>query len=627
MENNSTIHFHQRIIVRLIVPIAVLIVLFFAVLLTFVWYTYRADQIAADEVPQRVSENMRDKVVAFFDSQRVTISLAAKNIQESELSDNQRRFLSVVVDSNPALLEIVMLNSARTEIYRALKPTTSSIIDLSNPAIKKSIERVFTTRNEDITKPLQTESKTSYIVWSVPIFSETNQIVGVLSATIDISVFWQLAVDVVPPNIDTHVYITDADGYVLVSNRRLNAEEHQSRVRDILFRLGGDQKTARYTGVFNETVAGKAEVLEPTDWFAVVEVSFDDLTIDSRRNIAVFFIIVIFFSILIFYTFYSFRYNLVQPLTIFRKAITELSKGNYATRIHLNARSELSLLADIINAMAVSIETQTSEIIARLKHTITDLDRSAKTLMKRDEELSRANDRLLTLDHAKSEFVSIAAHQLRTPLSALKWAQQMLLDGEAGQVSEQQKALLSQSQESVRRMVTLVNDLLAADHLEYGKVAYVFKNVSPEDILTNMVLELKPMADEHKITIDCDFAGKKTLVNADAERIKEAFLNVLNNAIKYSPDGGTVTIRANYGMGRVVFSIADNGIGIPDADRERLFEKFVRMENAKKVDANGSGLGLFIVRKVIDAHGGKIWFTSVEGKGATFFLEFPLVNN
>jgi signal transduction histidine kinase len=246
--------------------------------------------------------------------------------------------------------------------------------------------------------------------------------------------------------------------------------------------------------------------------------------------------------------------------------------------------------------------------------------------MKRDEELSRANDRLLRLDHAKSEFVSIAAHQLRTPLSALKWAQQMLLDGEAGQVSESQRLLLTQSQESVRRMVTLVNDLLAADHLEYGKVAYDMKSACPEDVLSGCALELKPMADEHHIALVIELPQKSKAM-IDAERIKEAFLNILNNAIKYSPDGGAVTLRANYGMGKVVLSIQDTGIGIPEGDRDRLFEKFVRMENAKKVDANGSGLGLFIVKKVIDAHGGKIWFTSEEGKGSTFYIELPVVNN
>lgn len=626
MEKELTIHFHQRIIVRLIVPISTLVAVLFIVLASFVWYTYRADQNAANEIPKTVSESMRGKVTNFFDTQRLNISLTAKNIREIPLTLDQQRFLGEVVDGNPALLEMIVLNDSRNEVYRAIKPTAGVVADISNPIIKKSTERVFATRKEDITKPLQTSSKTSYIVWSVPIFSQTNQIIGVLSTTIDISVFWQIAVDVAPLNIDTHIYITDPEGHILISNKKLDSEALVSRVGDILFRINSNQQTAEYSGVLGNVVAGKAALLTPTDWYAIAEVSYSDLTKNSRRNIGILFFAIVFILMLVFYTFYSLHYNLVKPLATFRSAITELSNGNFATRIKIDARNELSLLADIINKMAMSIETQTTEIIARLKHTIADLDRSAKTLMKRDEELSRANDRLLSLDHAKSEFVSIAAHQLRTPLSALKWAQQMLIDGEAGQISESQKNLLLQSQESVRRMVTLVNDLLVADHLEYGKVAYNFQNVCPEEVLSKMVLELKPMADEHKIKIDCNFESK-SLINADPERIKEAFLNVINNAIKYSPDGGTVTIRANYGMGKVVFSITDTGIGIPEIDRNRLFEKFVRMENAKKVDANGSGLGLFIVKKVIDAHGGKIWFTSMEGQGSTFFIEFPVVNN
>lgn len=622
-KSTQFIYFHQRILVRLLVPLTLIVLILFGIISSFVWYTYRADQNAALSLPQEVSEKMHDKVANFFALQSNTMSFVAKNIRTSSLTEDQARYVSDVVDANSAILEMVIIDPAHNETYRAFKPTVGAIVSLENPMVRKSLDRVLLSRHSDITKPLLTQNKTSYVVWSTPIFSSTNQVVAILSATIDISVFWQLAIEVAPQNVDTHVYITDPEGHILVSNKEVDATNAVNAVNDILFRTTTNKTATKYTGVLKKEVSGKLALLEPTDWYAVVEISFADLTENSRRDLIVLVSVALFLVLLFVYTIYVFHKNLVRPLTIFKKAVSELSEGNYTTRIFIPVRNELALLADVMNKMAASIESQTTENVSKLKKTITDLDRSAKTLMRRDEELSKANERLMTLDHAKSEFVTIAAHQLRTPLSALKWAQQMLLDGEAGAVTEPQRLLLGQSQESVRRMVVLVNDLLAADHLEYGKVVYKFISACPEDILQSMAAELKPMADERHISLVCDFQGKRSNVQVDAERLKEAFLNIINNAIKYSPEGGKIVIASTYGMGKVSFSITDSGIGIPLADRERLFEKFVRMENAKKVDANGSGLGLFIAKKIVDAHGGAIWFTSNEGAGTTFYIELP----
>lgn len=622
-KSTQFIYLHQRIIVRLLVPLCLIVFILFGIISSFAWYTYRADQNAALSLPQEVSEKMHDKVKNFFALQTNTMSFVAKNIRTSSLTEDQARYVSDVVDANSAILEVVITDLAHNETYRAFKPTVGAITSLENPAIRKSLDRVLLSRRSDITKPLVTQNKTSYVVWSTPIFSSTNQVVAILSATIDISVLWQLAIEVAPQNVDALVYITDPEGHILVSNKAVDTTNAVNTVTDILFRTATNKTATQYVGVLKKEVSGKTVLLEPTEWSAVVEISFADLTKNSRRDLIVLVSVAVFLVLLFAYTMYVFHKNLVRPLNILKKAVSELSEGNYATRIFIPVRNELSLLADVMNKMAGSIESQTTENVSKLKKTIADLDRSAKTLMRRDEELSKANERLMTLDHAKSEFVTIAAHQLRTPLSALKWAQQMLLDGEAGAVTEPQRLLLGQSQESVRRMVVLVNDLLAADHLEYGKVTYNFISACPEDILQSMAAELKPMADEHHISVLCDFQGKRSIVQADIGRLKEAFLNIINNAIKYSPEGGKVAIASAYGMGKVSLSITDSGIGIPLADRERLFEKFVRMENAKKVDANGSGLGLFIAKKIVDAHGGTIWFTSDEGVGTTFYIELP----
>ena len=263
----------------------------------------------------------------------------------------------------------------------------------------------------------------------------------------------------------------------------------------------------------------------------------------------------------------------------------------------------------------------------RLQRILEEQRRSARLLVRRDLELQRANDQLRELDKDKSEFVSIAAHQLRTPLSAIRWAHQMVMDGEAGKITDEQKALLAQAQDSVQRMIDLVNNLLDADHLEFGQIQYVFSDINIVLLLNEVIGELAPMARERKVKLDYSTLDTPCSVRADPSRLKEAFLNVLNNAIKYTPEGGTVSVQLTETNDTLTISIKDTGIGIPKDGQTRLFQKFVRMENAKKIDANGSGLGLFIVKKIIDGHKGKITLESEEGTGTTFYITLPKAKN
>lgn len=249
---------------------------------------------------------------------------------------------------------------------------------------------------------------------------------------------------------------------------------------------------------------------------------------------------------------------------------------------------------------------------------------TAETLLLRDLELSRARAELQVLDREKSEFVSIAAHQLRTPLSAMLWAHQMLIDEELGNLNSKQKQMLEQSRKSIERMVDLVKDLLSADHLEFRQVIYDFKHLNINYLVTEVVDELMPMAQERNISVSLQLPEMRPEIKADPQKLKEAFLNVLNNAIKYSPPNGQVTVTLSVHQSEIRVQVVDRGIGIPKKDHHRMFEKFSRSDNAKKIDADGSGLGLFIVKKIIEAHDGSITFTSEEDKGTIFVISLPL---
>ncbi len=231
------------------------------------------------------------------------------------------------------------------------------------------------------------------------------------------------------------------------------------------------------------------------------------------------------------------------------------------------------------------------------------------------------------VERIKTEFVSLAAHQLRTPLSAIKWTLRMILDGDLGEVSPDQKALLEKSYLANERMINLINDLLNVARIEEGR--YLYKP-QPEDIgiIFSEVIELhKEKAERKKIEIIFKKPESLPKVLVDKEKIALAISNLVNNAIEYTLAGGKVTVEIQKREKELLCLVSDTGIGIPKDQQSRVFTKFFRATNAMRMQTEGTGLGLFITKNIIEAHGGKIWFQSEEGKGTTFYFSLPLIEN
>ncbi len=258
--------------------------------------------------------------------------------------------------------------------------------------------------------------------------------------------------------------------------------------------------------------------------------------------------------------------------------------------------------------------------VVRLNAIITSMDKSAMMLVHRDLELRRANQKLSELDRNKSEFVTIAAHQMRTPLSAIRWSQQMLKNEELGPLNDSQKQIVDQTLQSVNGLITLVNNLLTADHLELGKGNDAVKRINVAMVINEVVGTIFQMASEKGIQIAFPESDVVATVEINPDRMRDVFLNLIENALKYTPMGGKITIRLAVGE-MVEISIADTGIGIPEDHVGKVFSRFYRADNAKRVDPNGSGLGLYIVKRIVEANNGTIRFESTPGGGTTFILQ------
>ena len=266
--------------------------------------------------------------------------------------------------------------------------------------------------------------------------------------------------------------------------------------------------------------------------------------------------------------------------------------------------------------------------IEKLEQVKNEYNTSTKLLIRRDLELSRANDRLQKFDEVKSNFISVVAHQLRTPLSGVKWTLSMLLGGDLGPLNNEQKTFLMKSYESNTRMITLVNDMLVADHIQSGKVHFTFKHLDIVNLIDNVLFEINPQAFKKNISISYKSQFKDLpKVYSDPETLRAVVQNLLENSIKYTMEKGRIEIDIKKDNDHLLVSVADNGIGIPKDQEKNVFEKFFRASNAIKQETDGSGLGLFISKTIIEKNNGKIWFETEEGKGSTFYFTVPLEDN
>ncbi|MCK4540091.1 hypothetical protein KAU09_02990 [Candidatus Parcubacteria bacterium] len=229
------------------------------------------------------------------------------------------------------------------------------------------------------------------------------------------------------------------------------------------------------------------------------------------------------------------------------------------------------------------------------------------------------------IDQMKTEFISIAAHQLRTPLSAVKWTLRMIINGNMGEIGAEVADYLKQSYQSNERMINLVNDLLNVSHIEEGHFLYELKSVSMRNLIQDVISDSAALAAKQKIKIEFNMPKNGLFkINADYKKIELAIQNLVDNAIKYSIPGNKVIVSLEKikekGGNFIQIEIKDYGIGISNQVQKRLFSKFFRGKDALKLQTEGSGLGLFIVKNIIKAHNGKIWFKSEKNKGTTFYV-------
>jgi len=237
--------------------------------------------------------------------------------------------------------------------------------------------------------------------------------------------------------------------------------------------------------------------------------------------------------------------------------------------------------------------------------------------------ITQGFDKLAQANKMKTEFVSIASHQLRTPLSAIRWTLNLISDGRITNPTDM-ATYLGLVKENNERMIRLVNDLLDVSRVEMGRMAFFPKQTNIYVLIEKIVNASAPFAQANNVTLSMEAPDTLPNVLTDPDKISITIQNLVDNAIKYTKEKGEVKVTLVSDKDFVTIAIKDKGVGIPDSQQKHIFKKFFRSDNIMKNQTVGTGLGLFIARSIVEGNKGKIWFESKEGEGTTFFFTLPI---
>jgi signal transduction histidine kinase len=288
--------------------------------------------------------------------------------------------------------------------------------------------------------------------------------------------------------------------------------------------------------------------------------------------------------VLIAFTIYMTR-KITRPLSLLTEKTKEIARGDYSGSLKINSPPEIKAFAEAFNSMSL---------------------------------------RLQEVEKVKSDFFSLMSHELRTPLTSIKEGTNLLLEGIGGDITEKQKKLLSIIAQESNRLITLVNSLLDLSKMEAGMMEFSFRKEALVPLVQQVIKEIEPISEAKQVRLKTDFEAGLPPVRLDRERILQALRNLLGNALKFTSNNGEIFIATRKVPKGIEVSIRDTGVGIAKELLPSIFEKFRQATLTKATKIQGTGLGLAVVKHIIQGHGGTVWAESELGQGSTFFFFLPL---
>ncbi|MEK7561140.1 MAG: sensor histidine kinase [Patescibacteria group bacterium] len=577
----------NKILLLLIVLSAAPILFLGGITLYLLDLAHRRD-VAALEV-QLIDQKI-EEIEKFLADTAGILELRVGFEQKSEIELSQQRFiLDGLLEENRAFEELAFIGRDGRETAKRARTESGAPTSLED--VSRLGYFVSAIRGDNFIGDVSHTLTGPFVIMASPVRNRNGDIIQVLAAEVGLGSVVR-AVRTARLGNSGSVILADQNGdFIAQSGAKSLAHGMPlggwSRMKRI---LGGEVLTGleardRYrspSGVGDVVGAGKR--VPTIGWAILAEWPLDDADAvirDVRGQIVTFALFVIVAVVLLAPLFAR---RLLMPIRALKEGTEAIERGDFSQRVDIKTRDELAQLGSAFNRMA--------------------------------EGLRR-------LQELKNEFVFIAAHELRAPVTAIRGYLSMVFEGSAGPVSGKLKEYLSPVEQAASRLARLVDDILEIARSEAGRIKIQVFALDIRESIRAVVSEANALAVPKKIMLSYDRPKDILLVLADTVRIKEVLMNFVSNAIKYNNEGGWVKIYHESEDGRVITHVEDNGLGLSKDDQEHLFQKFFRATSAKTQMIEGTGLGLFITKELIEKMGGTVWFRSEEGRGTRFSFSLP----
>ncbi len=520
--------------------------------------------------------------------------------------DFQEMFLERVLFSHDSFIEIAIVDRNGRETTRINRIVTVNPEDLADRS--KSPEFLGLKEKGRFIGNIFWEHDRPTFVIGRAIFDAEGNFFGGIFGQVDARVMQDVVSKLSVTKEGGRAYVVDKKGSIVahpdISDILAQKNFSSIPVVQALIQGSEDLPTDPYHNELGEEVIGAGAPISiffgyrprgelETNWFAVAELP-TLVAFAAVREVTLFaFIVLIGVLALAVAAAVLLARRIVSPIEKLQKGAEQIGLGNLEFAVQIDTNDELEDLSDEFNRMRIRI----------------------KEVREREKLLSQV----------KSDFITVAAHQLRTPLSELKWALQALIDGDAGALMPDQKKLLEGGYKTNERIIDIVGDFLDVSSIEEGKFGYRLKEENIAEIVKDTVRRFTLYAQKYAVTVTAHEPNEALPpLTIDREKIDIALSNIIDNAIQYNHRGGAVDIYMARENDFVKITVKDTGAGIPKEDIDRLFSKFFRAKNAMSLQPEGSGLGLFIAHNIIKKHGGNIRVASEESKGAEFIVTLPI---
>lgn len=378
--------------------------------------------------------------------------------------------------------------------------------------------------------------------------------------------------------------------------------------------------------------------VQSTDWSLGVSISKDEVlggitetknrlneNVEDTMHAILF--IAVFVSIFLIITCFLFARTLTNPIKELMEGVEKISSGDLDTEVDIKTKDEIGILSDGFNKMVKDlkksrekVEVYSRSLEEKVKERTSELQESEMELSEKVKELEKAQEELKTLDKMKSDFLEMAAHELRTPIVAIKIYTNLIMDEKLGRINKKQKEKIGDVSKNIEQLTKIINGMIDVSRIESGKLDIRKRYISIPELVKMVVDDMKPMADEKGQMIIMDMPESLPNITVDVDLVSKVFMNLLTNAVKYTHENGMIVVKAYDEEKNVHVTVQDEGVGIPEKELGKIFDKFYTGSSSEH---KGIGLGLTIVKGIVEGHNGKTWAESIVGKGSTFHVLLP----